>query len=182
MNNPTEIKLPTNALELKEFAKKAIEIYIKSPVTNDNKLNEVVAKSLGFKNNDAISPLLKAEKLKTLFNVDKPEEYTYSVSINDIIINEKIFEDELSQYELVNRKSRISDLNMYISEARNDPQGQKNKTLMNISLDFLLSIDDDFVFESIRNGNDMVAVSVNTKRFNEICNDILIINTEFNKS
>lgn len=80
---------------------------------------------------------------------------------------------------MIFRSCRIDDLTSYIKECKSDRHGKKNKIEMTKSLDFLLSIDDEFLFESIKNGFDMVAKSQNVKRFNEICKEILLFNTAY---
>jgi hypothetical protein len=58
----TSIKLPQTIAELHSFMKTAIETFQCSSVSNKNKLNETLAKSLDFNNYDQLSALIKNEK------------------------------------------------------------------------------------------------------------------------
>ena len=60
MNTP--IKLPQTITELHSFMKTAIETFQCSSVSNKNKLNETLAKSLKLDNYDQLSPLIKNEQ------------------------------------------------------------------------------------------------------------------------
>jgi hypothetical protein len=60
MNN-TITTLPQSVPELRAIIKQSIEMYSESPVKNENKLNEVLAKSLGFSNYDQLSSEIKIQ-------------------------------------------------------------------------------------------------------------------------
>jgi hypothetical protein len=178
MTNPTEIKLPTNLDELRECIRAGIETYQGSPAKKENKLNESLASGLNFSSYDALAPLIESSKPVKTYSLDQNEEHHYRTMINDITINSIVFDEEKANYYLIEREERINDLFQYIGECSSDSHGQLNKSQMTQSLDFLRSIDDDFLFESIHSGLDMVAASDNPKRFNEVCEEILTLHEE----
>lgn len=178
MTNPTEIKLPTNLDELRECIRAGIETYQGSPVKKENKLNESLASGLSFSSYDALAPLIESSKPIKTYSLDQNEEHHHRTMINDITINSIVFDEEKANYYLIEREERINDLFQYISECSSDSHGQVNKSQMTQSLDFLRSIDDEFLFESIHSGLDMVAASDAPKRFNEVCEEILALHEE----
>jgi hypothetical protein len=98
----------------------------------------------------------------------------YNMLINGTKINEKITQDELCDYRLLDREDLINDLIDWISEATTD------KDNMKYDLKYLMSLPDDYVFSSIST-NEYIAKSDNEERFNEICEEILKLNEGLNK-
>jgi hypothetical protein len=98
----------------------------------------------------------------------------YDMLINGTKINEKITQDELCDYRLLDREDLINDLIDWISEATTD------KDNMKYDLKYLMSLPDDYVFSSIST-NEYIAKSDNEERFNEICEEILKLNEGLNK-
>jgi len=94
-----------------------------------------------------------------------------SFYINNIQINEDIFNFEKVGYIIKDREQLIEDLCMWISESNNET----DKTLMKIDLNYLMNLKDEFVFSSI-NTNEYIAKSDNLKDFNDICKEIIKIN------
>lgn len=93
--------------------------------------------------------------------------------INGIILNEKIFQEELVNYQIRDRKDFINDLIDWISEAT------KDKELMKEDLKYLINLDDTFMFSNIST-NEYICFSDNPDRFNEIAAEILKINKDLN--
>ena len=96
-----------------------------------------------------------------------------NVVIAGVEIDNSLFDEEKVGYKLVDRKNEIDELYRMISEC--GYERESNKFLMIEAQDFLKSVDDEFVFSSIR-CNEFIAESRNTKYFNTICSDILIAN------
>jgi hypothetical protein len=89
-------------------------------------------------------------------------------SINGIEINEKINDEELFEYRILDRLDFIEELIQWISEAKST-----DKDLMREDLRYLMSLEDKFIFSSIST-NDYV--SKNDSNFNELCNELLELN------
>ena len=105
------------------------------------------------------------------YNLDIKEN---GVFINETLINEKIFNEEMVDYSPREREQQIDDLYMWIGEAtgsdrRNDLYGMKE------DLKYLEDLEDEFVFSSIST-NEYIAKSDNLEGFNEICKEILELN------
>jgi len=92
--------------------------------------------------------------------------------INDIKINDEIFEKELSDYKIEEKESMIDNLIDWISEATTD------KEMMKDDLKYIMETeerDDDLFFSSIST-NKYVFKSDNEGTFNDICQEILKLN------
>ena len=100
------------------------------------------------------------------YNLEITEEN--EVKINNILIDESIFNEEKIDYRIVERKQQIEDLCMWISESKSN----NDKELMKQDLKMLMSLDDELIFSSIST-NMFIAKSDNKKEFNEICEEIL---------
>lgn len=99
-----------------------------------------------------------------------------SVRINGILINEEIFEKEKVDYRVSEREDQIDHLVMWISET----DRKNDKELMLEDLKYLASLKDEFIFSSILT-NEYIAKSQNEEEFNNICEEILKLNSELNK-
>lgn len=95
----------------------------------------------------------------------------YQVEIEGKTIKEKIFQEELINYRLIEREVLIEDLINWISEA----QSESDKYLMKEDLKYLINLKDEVVFSSIST-NEYIAKSDNLKEFNNICKEILKLN------
>jgi hypothetical protein len=95
----------------------------------------------------------------------------YQVEIEGKTIKEKIFQEELINYRLIEREVLIEDLINWISEAQNESY----KYLMKEDLKYLINLKDEVVFSSIST-NEYIAKSDNLKEFNNICKEILKLN------
>ena len=94
----------------------------------------------------------------------KIEYKTEGTYINDTKINDKVFDEELHEYRVIDVETEIDNLCMWIYETKSE----NDKELMKEDLKYLLSIDDEYVFSST---NDYVGSD--NKRFNEIAGKIL---------
>ena len=103
--------------------------------------------------------------------VVKMSRYNYdNMEINGVEINNKIFEDEKSDYILIERSEQIDNLISWISECSYDREG--DKALMKEDLKYLMTLDDEYIFSSIYT-NEYIAYSDDPTRFYDICRDLL---------
>lgn len=176
--------------ELQALSTSLIEGYQGSPVKNQNKLNEVIARAVGFNNFDALSPQLgehvdQQEKLTDLLSslvvpdvesivAYKVDHFQGDVYIDGVNINDDVFDECMVNYGLSSREDRINDLYTWIYEGRSPLVGDGviDTSDMEADLDYLRSLDDEYVFDNIST-NEFVAASDDTKRFNEICEAVL---------
>ena len=104
-----------------------------------------------------------------VFESDKEEKEVLYVldedSINGIKINEKIRNEELFEYFIMDRKEFINDLIGWIAEANDS-----NKALMQQDLEMLINTEDEFMLSS-NSTNDYIGVS--DSRFSETCKELL---------
>lgn len=98
--------------------------------------------------------------------------------IDNTRINNKIFDEEKSDWKIVDRKDFIDHLIDWISESRNE----SDKQLMKEDLKMLMSWDREFIFSNI-NTNEYIQQDsyVPKSEFDEICEEILELNREVNK-
>lgn len=172
----THINLPSTVNELQNSIKNAIEFYQGSPVKNQNKLNESTAKALGFDNYDQLSAALREKEKESdsdneLYFIVTENFTSYSsFAINGTPINDFIFENELFNYKFVEREEIINDLITWISEGNNQAH------LMKEDLKYLMTLNDDIILSSILT-NEYIAKSDQPEEFNELCSEILEIQT-----
>ena len=99
----------------------------------------------------------------------------YNLLINGITINNKILNDELCDYILIQRDDQIDNLIYWISETKgNDGQ------LMKDDLKYLMTLNDMFIFSSIST-NEYIAESDDYERFNDLCQELLDLNETINE-
>lgn len=91
-------------------------------------------------------------------------------SINGVQINEKIFNEELFEYRIVDREDFIEELIGWIGEAKSS-----DKNLMKSDLEMLINKEDDYMFSSIST-NEYVFPGDST--FNELCVELLELNNK----
>ncbi len=172
MNNQ---HLPQNTTDLRSVIKTAIELYQGSPVKNENKLNEVLAKSLNFPNYDSLAPIIKEEQDESNeVAIQIPFVYIddrNNVTIEDYEIDEEIFDEQKVNYVLRTTEELIDDLYDYIGEASRANR-DSDRTLMIEDVRYLHTLKDEFVFSSVET-NEYIAASDNPERFVEICKEII---------
>ena len=116
------------------------------------------------------------KKIKYIMETNKIKiDENGNVKINEIVINEKIFDEEKSDYRIVDREDQIDNLIDWISEAKDRPN---DLYAMKEDLKYLINLKDEFLFSSIST-NEFIAKSDDEKRFNEICKDILSLNENY---
>lgn len=165
-----KIQLPTSFDEYKSCIETAIAFYSGSKI-NNNRLNESIAKSLNLKNYDQLKPLIKKELQPLDFEITS--NYT---KINNILINEEVFTEEMADYYFVFLDDYCEELIRWISELdRSNPNYELNKRLMRNDLKMLLCWDDEYVLSSV-DTNKFISPTKNTEEFNKECLKILEIN------
>lgn len=110
---------------------------------------------------------------------EKESEYSLSITedgfkINGILINDKIFQEELCDYWVRERADQIDHLIDWIAEATTDKQAMKDDLL------YLSRKKGEYLFSSIVT-NDYVLEEDNLERFNEICKELLKLNEGLEK-
>jgi len=90
------------------------------------------------------------------------------VFINEILINDEVFQEEKCDYTLRERKEQIDSLIDWISET----DRQSDLILMKEDLKYLINCKDEYIFSSIST-NEYILKEDNLKRFNKICKEIL---------
>jgi len=94
-------------------------------------------------------------------------------SINGIKIKERIFQEELFEYKIIDRKEFIDELIRWIGEAKST-----DKVLMKQDLELLMNTTDDFMFSSISTNE---YVGKEDSNFDELCEELLKLNKETKK-
>jgi len=89
-------------------------------------------------------------------------------AINGIILNERIEDEQLYEYEIRHRESFIDDLIMWISEARSN-----DKILMKADLKMLMNVKDEYILSSISTNN---YIYNGCKDFESTCIELLELN------
>ena len=85
-----------------------------------------------------------------------------------VVINEKIFDEELFEYKICERESIINDLMSWIPEAKGS-----DRQLMRDDLAYLLTLEDEYIFSSISTN---VFIGIGDSNFNELCEQLLELN------
>lgn len=101
----------------------------------------------------------------------KEEKVLYILSenaINDIELNEKIRDNDLFEYYIIDRKEFIDELINWISEAEGT-----NKIMMKADLEMLMNIEDEYMLSSISTNEYIGKADSN---FNELCKELLDLN------
>jgi len=96
------------------------------------------------------------------------------VFINETLINEKIFSEEMVDYSPREREDQIDHLIDWIGEATGSDRAN-DLYLMKKDLKYLINLKDEFIFSSIST-NEYICKSDDEEGFNEICKEILELN------
>lgn len=113
---------------------------------------------------DCCSTLPSIEPDVILAIISNDDNGTY---IDDVKIDDSIFECERVNWKLLDREDFIEELIVWIAEAKSS-----DKTLMMANLRKLLSWEDQFIWSSILT-NDYISPSAQPLRFNEVCEEVL---------
>jgi len=114
------------------------------------------------------------EDLGGNYSIDiiKPEEETlYTLTddaINGIKINDKIRQEELFEYSIIDREDYIDQLFNWIAEARDN-----SKVLMKEDLFMLVDLNDEYIFSSNSTNK---FISKDDSEFNDTCKELLKLN------
>lgn len=100
------------------------------------------------------------------------EDYEQIISVDGVVINNAVFQDELVNYNYRDRKDFIDDLFDWIGEAKGN-----DRELMKEDFFYLSKLDDKYMFSSILT-NEYIVLSEDEKEFNEICDEILEANSK----
>lgn len=111
------------------------------------------------------------------YKVDEPEEELEILyvlgedSINGIKINEAIFQEELFDYTIVERKDFIDTLIGWIAECKTS-----DKALMKADLEMLMEATEEYMFSSASTNK---YVMQGDSEFNELCEELLELNKQY---
>jgi hypothetical protein len=170
------LNLPTNTDQLRAAIKTAIEFYQGSPVKNENKLNEALAASLGFKNYDQLAPEVTAKTAGITKTYDIQFDYAgeHQIIINGVRIDTELVHEGFINYTLAEREDRISDIRQWIGEAASDHDRDRSHDiyLMQQDLDSLLASKEEYVLEAYGTSG-FIAADVEPELFQQTCNAIL---------
>jgi hypothetical protein len=98
------------------------------------------------------------------------------ISINEVEINQVVFQDDLVNWELLDREDFIDKLIVWTAEAMNNPEKSSDAMLMKQDLVMLIGLDDEYVWSSTTT-NEYVSPSKEAIKFNEICQQVLEVNS-----
>lgn len=180
MSNQKTIQLPTTTNELREAIKTAIEFYQGSPAKNENKLNEALAASLNLANYDTLSALLKedvkeVEKTKWIYDIERNMGFSL---INDVKINENVFDNVDVAFCIVDKDDRIDEMYRWIGENLNDSSKAYMVSQWKELIAYLERSKEEYVLEGIEN-SEFIAFDLEPKEFNEACAEILEANEKY---
>ena len=108
------------------------------------------------------------------YTITRADTTWYDYFINDISINDCIFQQDLVDYRIEDREDLIEQIYDWIWEAK-----PSDRELMKQDIRYLEKLNDKYVFSSIST-NEYVAQSDTPDAFNEICEEILEENKKFN--
>lgn len=165
-----QINLPTDFHNLKSLLVDCIQDFSGSPVTNksNNKLNEILALRLGFKNYDSLSAALPKKKdvIENLYDISF---YNNNLFINDVEIDDSIFDGDIAEYSVSDREDFIDNLYLWIAEAK---QTGRYTGDMEEDLLYLLKCNDEYILKSVSSSG-VIAFSKEPETFNSYCQEIL---------
>jgi polyhydroxyalkanoate synthesis regulator phasin len=97
---------------------------------------------------------------------DKGDSYVLGDnSINGVTLNDKIHDEELHEYSIIDRTNFIDELINWISEATGS-----NKYMMKEDLEMLMSWDDDYILSSNSTNS---YIGADNSKFNETCKELV---------
>jgi hypothetical protein len=107
------------------------------------------------------------------FKTDEPKEKSKYILFEDrihivgshgVTINEKIFNEELFEYRIEDRKELINNLIGWIAESN------KDSLMMQQDMEMLMDLEDDYIFSSISTNE---YISKDDGGFNETCKQLI---------
>lgn len=177
MTKRTTITLPSTVDALRDALRIAILTYSQTPVKNENKLNESLAKSLGFDNYDQLSALVKEVEANDdirAYEIDFCYEGEQFLVINDYYIPTDLVHNEIVEYTVVDREERIKDLYRFISEANSscEPHVRADIPDMEADLKTLQASEEKNVLEAYGTSG-FFAGDDDPVLFNKLCNEMI---------
>lgn len=186
----TKPLFPNEASEFRAALKRAIEHFQGSPVTNENKLNESMARALGYSNYNKLAPSLAeyadniaSGKLRIEYIEDddieggEPAintlridfEYTGDQAniIGDARIPVSLSHEEIIKFIVSEREDRLEDLYRFALEARNS-RNSSDLNLIKSDIKYLERSSEEYVLEYYGT-NGFVAADLEPNVFNEEC-------------
>ena len=85
----------------------------------------------------------------------------------EVVLNERIADEEMHEYRIVCREDLIEDLMRWIGE------GSKSKELMKQDLEMLMQKDDEYIFSSTSTNS---YICKDDAEFNETCRELIELN------
>lgn len=169
----SQLNLPSTPVELRNAIKLAIEHFQGSPVKNENKLNESLAKALNFNSYDQLAPYMVTEEMVDTYTVELVYRFKgYLYLIGDCLIGDELSGEEVISYSIVEREERINDLHGFIAEALHDRSREHSVVEMKKDLEFLVKSDETYVLESVSTSG-FLAADLTPREFNEACDEML---------
>lgn len=176
---------------LKDIILKAIELSQKETSLNDESLDSIVAKSLGYAQyddirSDLVEPLKRAKYSISIIDSTVNDHETHFF-INDQLIDPAIFDEERSDYRIEAREDLIENIIGLLSEPidminYDSSMLWKKEMIADINLlshDPLLSIG-SFVLSNTST-NEYLGPYSHIDAFESVCDDILELNKAFDK-
>lgn len=92
-----------------------------------------------------------------------------STYIDNILINDKIFDEEMFEYRVEDKDDLIDNLIMWIGESKSS-----DRQLMKDDLKYIIGLNDEYIFSSISTNE---YVSLEDSNFKELCEELLELNS-----
>ena len=97
------------------------------------------------------------------------------VVVDDVVIDESVFEDTSVGWKLIWLEDYIDDLISWTGEIKRKSNSQ-HRANMKQDLKLLMTWDDQYIWSRIST-NDYVSPSQNQEKFNKICQEVLAVNS-----
>lgn len=168
------INLPTTVSELKSAIKIAIEFYKGNPAKNENKINEALAKALGYKSYDELSPLINSCHSASRHRIFIDD--NYNSFVDSQLIDESIFDEGMVKYIIRTKAEIIDDLKLHLIGAVNS--NSVNPIISDLRLlNSNAFSNDEFILSSIET-NHYLSQHHDAEQFNNICKEIIDLNNK----
>ena len=164
MSTKLKTQLPQTVSELQSVIRNSLEFVTKSPFNKQNKLNEVTAASLGLPNFNALKPrLIDIEPVQAKVDDDG------TVFINNEIILNNVFTENMVKFKLIQRTHVIDELIYYIKE----DLIKRDKMCFTLEQFAKLNASNDEFVLFDRNTKRVYCPTTDTVFFNQECNEFL---------
>lgn len=168
----SKLTLPQTPVELRQAIRTAIEFYQGNPAKNDNKLNEAMAKALGFDNYDQLAPLLNDDDPIETYKI----EYESNLGEDQLIINGQridttLVHEGIVDYTVADAEDRENELRRWIGEAVADNR-PNDVYLMEQDLDTLRNSREVWALEA-HGTNGFITADGDPELFNKTCDEMI---------